>query len=218
MTILVDYNTERPKLIISEYGRNVQKMVEHCMTIEDRAERTKMSHAIINVIGHLNPALRKSEDGDHTLWDHMFIMSDFKLDVDAPFPMPKPEELATPPQKVAYPQSRTGRGHYGKLVEGMIKKACAMDPGDDRDLFALSIANLMKRNFISYNQNNVSDDVIIKDMESLSGGMLSVKDPTAIADARDLGIVKAQAPKKRGGNNKKKGGKNRGGGGRKRRR
>jgi hypothetical protein len=211
MTIHVDYNTERPKLIISEYGRNVQKMIEYCMTIEDRAERTKMAHAIINVIGQLNPALRKSEDGDHTLWDHMYIMSDFKLDVDGPFPMPKPEELMTQPNRVAYPQTRVKVGHYGKIVERLIGKACEMDQGEDRDAFSLAIANLMKRNFISYNHDNVRDDVIVQDLTELSEGKLTLKDPEQIADAKDLATVKPPKPtmnkrgKGKGGNNKSRG-------------
>jgi len=193
-------------------------MVEHCMTIEDRAERTKMAHAIIQVIGQLNPALRKSEDGDHTLWDHMYIMSDFKLDVDGPFPMPAPEALMTKPDRVAYPQNKKSGGHYGKIVEKLIEKAMNMEAGDDRDAFTLAIANLMKRNFISYNQDNVRDDVIIKDLGQLSGGMLTLKDPEAIADARDLATI--SQPK---ANTFKRGGKKKGGGksrnsGRKRRR
>ena len=209
MTIHVDYNTERPKLIISEYGRNVQKMIEHCMTVEDRAERTKMAHAIINVIGQLNPALRKSEDGDHTLWDHMYIMSDFKLDVDGPFPMPKPEELMTQPQKVEYPQTGVKVGHYGKIVERLVKKAGDMEEGDDRDAFTLAIANLMKRNFISYNHDNVRDDVIVQDLTELSGGKLKLKDPEQIADAKDLATIKPQNNLKRGKGKGKGGGKSR---------
>lgn len=213
MTILVDYNTERPKLIISEYGRNVQKMVEHCMTVEDRTERTQMAQAIIQVIGQLNPALRKSEDGDHTLWDHMYIMSDFKLDVDGPFPMPKPEDLMTKPNRVAYPQNRSRGGHYGKIVEKLIEKAMKMEQGEDRDAFTLAIANLMKRNFISHNQDNVRNDVIIKDLGQMSGDMLVLKDPEAIADARDLATIAKPQPTqfKRGGKKKGGGGKGRSG-------
>lgn len=183
-------------------------MIEHCMTIEDRAERTKMAHAIIQVIGQLNPTLRKSENGDHTLWDHMYIMSDFKLDVDGPFPMPKPEELMTKPDRVAYPQTKVRVGHYGKIVERLITKASEMEMGDDRDAFSLAIANLMKRNFISYNHDNVQDNVIVNDLTELSGGKLALKDPTQIAEARDLATVKPPTVQKRSGG-KKGGDKNR---------
>ncbi|MCB0791029.1 MAG: DUF4290 domain-containing protein [Flavobacteriales bacterium] len=174
MDTAFDYNTQRPRLIIPEYGRHVQRMVEHCMGIEDRVERTRTAKAIIQVIGRLNPALRNSEDGDHMLWDHLYIMSDFKLDVDAPFPMPTPEELDTSPEKVPYPRNKVQYGHYGNIVERMIDKCAPMQEGPEREAFTLLIANLMKRQFLAWNRDSVGDGVIIKDLAELSKGRLKL--------------------------------------------
>lgn len=172
MSVAFDYNTARPRLIIPEYGRHVQRMVEHCMEVEDRTARTRTAHAIIQVIGRLNPTLRNSENGDRTLWDHLYIMSDFKLDVDGPFPKPAPEELESKPDRVPYPKQEVRYGHYGKLVERMIQACIAKEDGAEKDAFTLLIANLMKKQFLQWNRDSVGDGVIIKDLNELSKGKL----------------------------------------------
>ena len=137
-----DYNTQRPRLIIPEYGRHVQRMVEHCMGIEERDARTRSAHAIIQVIGRLSPHLRGTESMDRTLWDHLYIMSEFKLDVDGPFPKPTAEELDTKPEPVKYPKQDIKYGHYGKLVERMIAACTAKEDGPEKEAFTLLIAVL----------------------------------------------------------------------------
>lgn len=181
-----DYNTQRPRLIIPEYGRHVQRMVEHCMTIDDRAERTKVARSIIAVIGRLNPHLRNGEDAEHMLWDHLHIMSDFKLDVDAPYPPPAPESLVTKPDRLHYPKTRIRFGHYGKIVERFIAHVVAMEPGEEKDRATLAVANLMKRQFLAWNRDSVGDEVILKDLKELSEGQLRVKDDTLLANTNDL--------------------------------
>ena len=181
-----DYNTQRPRLIIPEYGRHVQRMVQHCMEVEDRAERTKVAKAIIAVIGRLNPMLRTSEESDHTLWDHLYIMSDFKLDVDAPFPMPSPESLVTKPERVNYPKTKVRFGHYGKIVERFVETVGKMTDGPDKDSAVLAVANLMKRQFLAWNRDSVDDDVIIKDLKELSQGQLRPKADAVLTSTADL--------------------------------
>lgn len=199
-----DYNTQRPHLIIPEYGRHVQRMVEHCMDQEDRDERTRLAKAIIQVIGRLNPQLRNSENGDHTLWDHLYIMSEFKLDVDAPFPMPTPEELDTKPERVPYPQSPIRFGHYGKLAERMIAKCVTME-GPEQEAFSLLIANLMKRQFLAWNRDTVPDQVILKDLAELSKGKVKLKEDVQLASTSELLRTQQAGPRndvetrKRGG-------------------
>lgn len=216
MEVEFDYNTQRTQLIIPEYGRHVQRMVEHCMEVEDRAERTRLAKAIIQVIGRLNPMLRNSENGDHTLWDHLYIMSSFKLDVDAPFPMPTPEELNTRPEPVPYPQDKIRFGHYGKLVERMIDACAAMEPGPEREAFTLLIGNLMKRQFLAWNRDTVPDTVIVKDMAELSKGKLRIPDGAELTSTAELLRQQQQGPKndtvlkKRGGSSSGNSGRSRG--------
>ncbi|MCB0793415.1 MAG: DUF4290 domain-containing protein [Flavobacteriales bacterium] len=205
-----DYNTQRKRLVIPEYGRHVHRMVEHCMGVEDRTERTRLAKAIIQVIGRLNPQLRNAENGDRTLWDHLFIMSDFKLDVDAPFPMPTPEELETKPKTIPYPQSKIRYGHYGKLVERMIEKCAAMGPGEERDMFATLIANLMKRHFLAWNRDTVPDGVILKDLEELSKKRIKLGEEAQLTATADLLRQQQTGPKNVTDTRKRSGGRSRG--------
>ncbi len=169
------YNSNRPDLIIPEYGRNIQKMVEYAATIEDREERNKCAKAILSVMGQLFPYLRDIEDFNHKLWDHLYIMSNFKLDVDSNYPIPNPEELDAPPARMSYPKGDVRFGHYGRYVERMIAKCVAMEEGEERKAFSLAIANLMKQNSLNWNRNTVTDDVILKDLALLSGGKIRLE-------------------------------------------
>jgi hypothetical protein len=193
--VAYDYNTQRPRLIIPEYGRHVQRMVEHCMGIEDREARTRSAHAIIQVIGRLNPQLRGSENMDRMLWDHLYIMSEFKLDVDGPFPKPTPEELDTKPQPVAYPKQNVRYGHYGKLVERTIEACAALAEGPEREAATVQVANLMKRQFLAWNRDSVGDGVIIKDMLELSKGRLRLKPEQQLAHTDALLNTQRQGPR-----------------------
>ena len=184
--ITLDYNTQRPRLPIPEYGRLVQRMVDHVLALEDREQRTRQAKAIIQVIARLNPQLRNSDNFERTLWDHLHIMSEFKLDVDAPFPPPTPEELDSKPAPVKYPRSDIRFGHYGKVVERMIAQCAAMEPGPEREAYALLIANLMKRQFLVWNRDTVPDGVILKDLSDLSKGRIRIKEEHQLAQTADL--------------------------------
>ena len=168
----MEYNSSRPPLIISEYGRNIQKMIDHAISVEDRNERNKVAQAIIAVMGQLNPHLRDITDFTHKLWDHLFIISDFKLDVDSPYPKPARETLNQKPEKIKYPSKDIRFLHYGKNVEMMIEKAIAYEDGPEKTALIEIIANLMKKFYLTFNRDSVGDDVILKQLTLLSKGAL----------------------------------------------
>lgn len=182
----LSYNTELPKLIISEYGRNIQKMVDHALTIEDRTERNKVAKAIIDVMGQLNPHLRDINDFKHKLWDHLLVISNFKLDVDSPYTKPLPESFTTKPNRVNYPSNNIRFKHYGKTVEGMIAKAIEMEEGEMKEAFIETIANVMKGFYMTWNKDNVGDEVIIEQFKKLAAGKLTIKDNLKLAARTDI--------------------------------
>jgi hypothetical protein len=172
----LEINSLRKDLKIPEYGRNIQKMVEYAMTLEDREQRNQCCKAILSVMGQLFPYLRDMEDFNHKLWVHLMIISNFKLDVDCPYPMPNQEELKVKPQAMPYPTGDVKFGHYGRYVEKMVDKCSALEEGDEKKWFTQSIANLMKQNALNWNRNTVTDDVVLKDLQYLSKGKISVGD------------------------------------------
>jgi len=213
-----DYNTSRPRLIIPEYGRHVQRMVDHVMDIEDRDQRTRTAKAIIQVIARLNPQLRNSEHFERTLWDHLYIMSEFKLDVDGPFPKPTPEGLESKPERVKYPQTQIKYGHYGKMVQRMIDQCVAMEPGETRDAYTTVIANQMKKQFLVWNRDTVPDPLILKDLGELSKGKLRVKEEVQLAQTADLLRTQQNGPRNEVDTRKRHNQGGGGGGGKKRKR
>ena len=177
----LEYNTQRGKLIISEYGRHIQKMVEHAVCLTDRTERQKMANGIIEMMGELNPHLRDVDDFKHKLWDHIFIISDFKLDVDSPYTKPEIEKLFEKPEVLPYPNSDIKFNHYGKVVEMMIEEAVKMDDSDElKEKLVLAIANQMKKSYVNWNRDSVGDPVILKQLDILSKGKLSLPEGTEL--------------------------------------
>ena len=172
----LEYNTEREHLIIPEYGRHIQKMVNQAIAMEDREERNKCANSIIAVMGNLNPHLRDVPDFQHKLWDQLFMISDFKLDVDAPYPIPSPEELAERPQPLAYPQNFPKYRFYGNNIKRMIDVAVKWEDGDKKDGLVMTIANHMKKSFLNWNKDTVDDQVIFNHLFELSDGQLNLKD------------------------------------------
>lgn len=171
---MLTYNTQLKKLVLPEYGRNIQQMVDHCLTIEDKEERTRCAYSIINTMGNLFPNLRDIEDFKHKLWDHLAIMSDFKLDIDYPCDVIKPESLNSFPEKVDYYTSPIKYRHYGRSIELMIAKASSMSEGEERDALILLIANHMKKLMLSVNSEGVDDAKILKDLRELSHGAINL--------------------------------------------
>lgn len=171
----LEYNSERSKLFIPEYGRHIQKMVEHALTIDDDVERNKIAKTIIAVMGNLNPHLRDVPDFQHKLWDQLFIISDFKLDVDSPFPIPTREEVQEHPDSMDYPQNHPKYRFYGNNIKRMIDEALKWEDGDKKDGLIFNIANHMKKCYLSWNLDSVDDRVIFNHLYELSGGEINLK-------------------------------------------
>ncbi len=159
---MYDYNTSRKKLALPEYGRHIHKLVDHIMTIEDRDERNRATRGLINVMGNLNPHLRDVVDFKHKLWDHLAIISDFKLDIDSPYPLPTIEILTEKPRIVPYNQNRITYKHYGKVLEDMVKKASEMEDGEEKKVLTEMLANIMKKLYLTWNREAVNDVNILK--------------------------------------------------------
>ncbi len=175
-----DYNSTRSKLILAEYGRNVQNMVDHICTVPSREERNRLAQVVIDMMGVLNPHLRDVSDFKHKLWDHLYIISDFKIDVDSPYPIPSKEEIRHKPEPLPYPQHRIRFKHYGHIVESMIEKAMAVPHEETRQKMTLGIANFMKMAYLTWNKDSVNDLQIIQDLKELSGFVLVLPEDTVL--------------------------------------
>jgi len=171
----LEYNSERNGLIIPEYGRHIQKMVEKTVEIEDDEERNKAAYNIIDVMGNVAPHLRDVPDFEQKLWDQLFIISDFKLDVDAPFPKPTREELQEPPAPLDYPLADPKYKFYGHNIKKMIDVAKGWEDGDKREALVFTIANHMKKCYLNWNRETVDDDVIFDHLYELSDGDINLK-------------------------------------------
>lgn len=167
---MLTYNTHLKPLILPEYGRNIQQMVDHCLTIEDRDERTRCAHAIINAMGVLFPAKRNDPEQRRTMWDHLAIMSQFQLDIDWPYEIASAETLSTPPETVSYVTGDLRYRHYGRTLPMMVDRAAQMEPSPERDSLILLLANQMKKILTELNPDGVEDARVFADMERMSHG------------------------------------------------
>ena len=170
---------------LPEYGRHIQTMVDHCVSIEDKAERTRYAHSIIGNMGNMFPHLRDVNDFKHKLWDHLAIMSDFKLDIETPFELPEEKTLHERPKKLAYNNHRIRYRHYGRTIEKMIDKAAEMEDGDLKEHLILLIANNMKKSLITWNNDFPGDDRVFSDMREMSGNKLVIPDDIKIPEQRE---------------------------------
>lgn len=196
--------------MLPEYGRNVQNMIRHVKEIENREERNRGAVAIIEVMGQLNPHLRDVDDYRHKLWTHLFIMSDFELDVDSPYDIPEREMLEERPAIMPYPQGTIRFGHYGKYTQRILEKAIEMNE-DEKEYLKDKMGNFMKKQFLVHNNNTVENNVIANQMNELSKGVLVIDNPdddltNTNQMLRSLGIqnVNSRRPNKRKKNNPKK--------------
>ena len=170
----LEYNSERPPLMIPEYGRHLQKLINQAVAIEDRVERNKIAKYIIQVMGNLNPHLRDVPDFQHKLWDQLFIMSDFKLDADSPYPILSREVLQLKPYKLPYPQNFPKYRFYGNNIKYMIDVANKWEEGELKSALVKVIANHMKKSYLSWNKDTVKDDVIFEHLYELSNGKINL--------------------------------------------
>ena len=171
----LQYNTQRSPLRIPEYGRHIQKMVDQATEQPKKEQRNKMAHAIIGVMGNLNPHLRDVPDFQHKLWDQLFIMSDFLLDVDSPYPIPEKEVLTARPNPLSYPQNFPKYRFYGNNIKRMIEAAITFPDGEQKDALVFVIANHMKKCFLIWNKDTVEDAVIFEHLFEISEGKINLK-------------------------------------------
>ena len=183
---IVDYNTNRKKLHLPEYGRNIQKMVDYAISLEDREKRNKIARAIIMVMGSINPYLRDIEENRHKLWDHLAMISDYKLDIDSPYPPPQPVDLSAKPNKVPYKSSKIKYKHYGRTIELLIDKAVQMEEESERNALIEIIANQMKKLFLTWNKESVNDSMILDTMKHLSGNKLNIPEGIKLMETKTI--------------------------------
>ncbi len=203
---MLDYNTQLKKLELPEYGRNIQRMVDYCTQIEDREERTRCAYAIIATMGNLFPHLRDIDDFKHKLWDHLAIMSDFKLDIDYPYEVLKPDNLYTRPKPISYKLSPIKYRHYGKLLENMLKKSSSFpEDSQEREQLLSLLANNMKKTLYNSSKEIVEDERILKDIKEYVGdvvGDITVED-LKLRSIKDLQAKKTNNNNRNNRHNKK---------------
>ncbi len=180
MTFDLEYNSDRPLMIIPEYGRHMQKMINHCVALETKEERNIMAKFIINVMGNLQPHLRDVPDFKHKLWDQLYIMSDFKLDADSPYDIPSKEELQQKPESMPYPKSASRYRYYGNNIQTMINVALNWEDEDQKEALIFVIANHMKKCYLNWNKDTVDDAVIFKHLYDLSDQKIDLRETTEV--------------------------------------
>ena len=193
----MEYNTGRNHLIIPEYGRNIQKMIEYAITVENREERTKIAQTIVTVMGQLNPQLRDLTDFKHKLGDHLFIISDFKLDVDSPYPVPSQQTLKLKPERVPYPSQEFKFKHYGRNLELIIQEIIKLEDGPEKDFMIEKIANFMKMSYLNWNRDTVNDELIIEHLKVLSKGKLALHASARLSNTNDILAKNGKKPEER---------------------
>jgi len=172
----MDYNSVREKLIIPEYGRNVQKMIQHSLTIDDREKRTSFVKYIVGVMTQMHISTGSYGDFNHMIWDHLHIISDYKMDVDSPYPMPDREKIEAKPKTVKYSEGNIKYRPYGSNIEKMIRLAMTYEEGEEKDSLVENIANHLKKAYLNWNRDSVEDEVILHHLSVLSDGKLILKE------------------------------------------
>lgn len=180
-----DYNTSRKDLVLPEYGRNIHMMVDYLKTIEDKEERTRLAHSVVAVMGNLNPHLRDINDFKHKLWDHLALIADFELDIEYPYDPPRAETFLEKPRKVPYGTHKMRTRHYGKAIELIIKSAIELPEGEEKDKLFNTIANHLKKSYLTWNRESVDDEVILSDFERLAGVRLDFS-KVELIETKDL--------------------------------
>jgi hypothetical protein len=192
----MEYNTGRGRMIIPEYGRHIQKLIEYAVSLDDREERNKLARAIVNVMGQLNPQLRDITDFKHKLWDHLFIISDFKLDVDSPYDQPTALTYKVKPQQVPYPKHNIRYRHYGGVIEQMVREVAELEESPKRDQLILNLANFMKMLYVSWNKDSVTDAEIFEHIRTLSKGKIDLNAEVRLNENVEVPTNLRTAPKK----------------------
>ena len=200
----MEYNTQREQLKITDYGRNVTKLIDYAKTIADRNERTQMAHLIVETMAMVNPKVKERTDYRHILWDHLMLLSDFALDVDCPYNINREETEKLRPQALHYSDSKIRYRHYGRALEDMIRAVAAMPEGEEKSLLAQQIAHTMKRQYLQWNRDSVDDDLIREQLNELSGGRITLPPDFKFRDSKIYIDAMAAVAAKKENNAKKK--------------
>lgn len=200
----MEYNTTRNFLVMREYGRHIQKMVEYLLSIEDKEERQRNAYAVIELMGFLNPHLKNVEDFRHKLWDHLFLISDFKLDVESPYPIPTRETLKAKPERLRYPKRYPRFNHLGKNIEVVIDKALKEENPEKKQGFANAIAYYMKLTYSNWHKELVHDDNIQTELSSMTNGELEFNNRPFVKHRVDTRDDRDDYGKRSGGSNFRK--------------
>ena len=201
----LSYNTEKEQIVISEYGRCIQEMIKKLPEIEDREQRTEAAKYIISVMVQMNPNIKQSSDYEHKLWDHLYMISGYNLNVDSPFAPPIPAEQQRKPQHIGYQNNDIKYGHYGQYLIKMIEAASQEENDEVREALAYSLAGQMKRNYLEWNKSVVNDQVILDDLKTISNGRLVINEESKLnAPSEILGKIQPQAKLQQAQQGKKK--------------
>lgn len=191
------YNTQREKLILPEYGRTIQEMVDLCVKIEDRAERQRCAESIIAIMTTMNPDVQQQPDYEHKLWDQLAILSDYQLDIDYPFEIVKPEEITAKPKPLKYPMHRIRYRHYGHLTEEFARRLKEMPEGTDQQELTSMLANFMKRSLYNWNRDAMDERKVKTDLEHYTDNKASLSDEFRFASVSNGHLPGSNASKKR---------------------
>ena len=193
----LDYNTQREKLNMPEYGRHVQKMVEYVASLPDKEKRNEQIQSVIQVMGTLNPQLRDINDFKHKLWDHVQVISDFKIDIDSPYPTPTRESLSTAPNPIPLQKTPVKAAHYGRNIQNMIEVIAQREDDEVKTHMIKTLASYMKQQYLIWNKDSVSEETIFNDIYKLSDGRITVPEGVHIG----MGMNQQQRPHRNNGNN-----------------
>ncbi len=182
----MEYNTQRTKLMFSEYGRNVKKLIDYAITIEDREKRTAFAKIIVGVMGQVNPQAKEIGDYKHKLWDHLFILSGFQLDVDCPYPIVRRDQIELKPESLHYKNNHIKYRHYGKNMERIIEKVIEYPKGDEQDRLIELIANHLKKSYLNWNRDSVNDELIYEQFTEMTHGKLKLSKDFQLRNTRDI--------------------------------
>ncbi len=182
----MEYNTTRKHLEMPEYGRNIQKMILYTVSIEDREKRLKAAQVIVNIMAQMHPKIREQGEYKHKLWDHLFIISNWELDVDGPFPPPSKEVLASRPEQVEYATGKIRYRPYGKNIERVIEKAIAYEEGPAKEAFMKAIANHLKKSYLNWNRDSVNDELIFEHFNEMSDGKLELDESFKLNETANI--------------------------------
>lgn len=182
----MDYNTQRKQLNLPEYGRTIQKMVDFCCSIEDKEERTKAANTVIAIMGNMNPHLRDVSDFKHKLWDHLAIMSDFKLNIEWPYPLPDLELIHQKPEKLPYSNNKFRYRHYGKFIEKILAKLNDIEDPKEKEALIKIMANHMKRSYMVWKKESIPDAIVFRELLIITNNSIDIPEELKLNDFKDV--------------------------------